>query len=345
MEPTILQAIADQLEALGQPRYRIDQVRQAWFTQPDWTKVTTLPKALRDQLASEYRWSSLETVKVFHSPKDSTQKAIITLADGAKVESVLMPNSRGTQTICVSSQVGCGMGCTFCATGTMGLKRNLSVDEIVDQVRYWRLHNTGPDITNIVFMGMGEPLANMPVVKQAIHSLITDLGIGKTRIVLSTVAFPGALKRLVTEPDFPDVRLAISLHAGTDATRGKIVPSHKRQSIKQIVEGVEAYLAARHNRRHHVTFEYVMLLDVNDMPSEAKALVKTFRHLQHQIKFNLIPWNQTDAKLKRSSEEHLHIFRDILTQAGLQATIRYSKGLDIAAACGQLVVKEVTSQV
>ncbi len=345
MEPTTLEAIAEHLAKLGQPRYRIDQVRQAWFTQPSWEQVTTLPKALREEFTAQYDWLSFERAKIFESPKDHTKKAIITLRDGNKVESVLMPNSRGTQTICVSSQVGCGMGCTFCATGTMGLKRNLTVDEIIDQVRYWKLNNTGEPITNIVFMGMGEPLANLDVVKDTIKILVNDLEIGKTRIVLSTVAFPGALKRLVTDPDFPDVRLAISLHAGTDATRGSIVPSHKRQTIKQIIEGIEAYLAAKHNRRHHVTLEYVMLLDVNDMPSEAKALVKAFKHIQHQVKFNLIPWNQTNAHLQRSSEEHLHIFQDILKQGGLQATIRYSKGLDITAACGQLVVKEVSSPV
>ena len=338
---TTLSQISQYLSTKGAPRYRIDQVRQAWFTQPNWESVTTLSKPLREDLSSRFPWSSLPTVKVFHSPSDSTEKAIITLADGEKVESVCMPNSRGTRTVCVSSQVGCGMGCTFCATGTMGLKRNLTVDEIIDQVRYWKLQTTEP-ITNMVFMGMGEPLANLDVVKPAIQALMQDLGIGKTRIVLSTVAFPGALKRLVADPDFPDVRLAISLHAGTDTTRGKIVPSHKRQTIKQIREGIEAYLAAKHNRRHHVTLEYVMLLDVNDMPSEAEALVKQFKHLKYQIKVNLIPWNQTDAKLQRSSVEHMHIFQNILKRSGIQSTIRYSKGLDIAAACGQLVVKQLS---
>ncbi|MBI4406869.1 MAG: 23S rRNA (adenine(2503)-C(2))-methyltransferase RlmN [Candidatus Kerfeldbacteria bacterium] len=339
---TTLDHISETLQAQGQPRYRINQVRTAWFTQPNWDSVTTLSKQLRQDLAQQFSWLSFPTVKVFNSPKDSTQKAIITLADGQKVETVNMPNSRDTRTVCVSSQVGCGMGCTFCATGTMGLKRNLTVDEIVDQVRYWRWQASDVPITNVVFMGMGEPLANSDAVKQAINILINDCEIGKTRIVLSTVAFPGSLKRLVLDADFPDVRLAISLHAGTDETRGKIVPSHKRQTIQQIKEGIEAYLAARHNRRHHVTLEYVMLLDVNDMPTEAEALAKTFKHLSHQIKVNLIPWNQTDANLQRSSEQHMIVFQDILEQAGIPTTIRYSKGLDISAACGQLVVKPLS---
>lgn len=337
-----LATISQYLQAKGEPSYRIKQVRQAWYTQPDWEHVTTLSKTLRKDLAKQFQWTSFPTVKVFNSPKDSTQKAIITLADGQKVETVNMPNSRNTRTVCVSSQVGCGMGCTFCATGTMGLKRNLTVDEIVDQVRYWRWQGHGVPITNVVFMGMGEPLANSDAVKQAITMLINDCEIGKTRIVLSTVAFPGSLKRLVLDPDFPDVRLAISLHAGTDETRGKIVPSHKHQTIQQIKAGIEAYLAARHNQRHHVTLEYVMLLDVNDMPSEAEALVKTFKQLRDQIKVNLIPWNQTDANLQRSSEQHMIAFQDIIERAGIRTTIRYSKGLDIAAACGQLVVKPLS---
>lgn len=337
MMTTQLDEISRYLQSKGEPTYRINQVRQAWFTQPDWEQVTTLSKTLREDLAKQFSWMSFQSVKVFTSPKDGSQKAIITLADGQKIESVCMPNSRGTRTVCVSSQVGCGLGCTFCATGTMGLKRNLTVDEIIDQVRYWKF-NTPEAITNVVFMGMGEPLANFDNVKSAIQYLMTDLGIGKTRIVLSTVAFPGALKQLVADPDFPDVRLAISLHAGTDATRGKIVPSHKRQTIKQIREGIEAYLAAHHNRRHHVTLEYVMLLNVNDLPSEAEALVKQFKHLKHQMKVNLIPWNQTDAKLQRSSEQHMQTFQQILKRGGLQSTIRYSKGLDITAACGQLVL-------
>lgn len=329
-----------------QPKYRMKQISDAWYTGTSWDAVTTLPKDVREELSTKFPWFSFSKVKVFTSPKDGTQKAIITLNDGQKIESVLMPNARDTKTVCISSQVGCGMGCTFCATGTMGLKRNLTVDEMVDQVRWWRSQpHTGPGeavpITNIVLMGMGEPLANYDVVKQAVNMFINDMEIGKTRIVLSTVAFPIGLKRLMADTTFPDVRIAISLHAGTDATRAKIVPSHKHNSIQQIATAVEDYLKARNNRRHHLTFEYVMLLDVNDMPSEAEALVKRFGHLKDQIKFNLIPWNQTTAVLQKSSDKHMRTFQYLLTKAGLTATIRYSKGLDITAACGQLVVNNI----
>lgn len=333
-----LGAIQYWLEEAKQPGYRFKQIEKAWYTAPDWAGVTALPAALRAEISSQFPWYSFTSSKVFTSPRDGTQKALLTMIDGAKIETVLMPNARGTQTVCVSSQVGCGMGCTFCATGTMGLKRNLSADEIIDQVRFWQ-HQPNTNVTNIVFMGMGEPLANYDTVKIALNTLIDKLQIGKTRIVLSTVAFPVGLKRLITDSDFPDVRVAISLHAGTDATRGKIVPSHKHNSIKNIVQAIEQYLAARHNRRHHLTLEYVMLLNVNDMPSEAEALVKTFKHIKEQVRFNLIPWNQINAALQRSSEQHMQVFQEILERGGLHSTVRYSKGLDITAACGQLVVE------
>lgn len=332
-----LQQISEWLKARNQPKYRFEQIYVAWYQASGWNKVTVLSKALREELAAEFPWYSFSSIKIFISPKDGTQKAIVTLTDGLKIETVLMPNARGTNTVCVSSQVGCGMACTFCATGTMGLKRNLTADEIVDQVRFWRQQ---PDarITNIVFMGMGEPLANYDVVKQTILTLIKNCEIGKTRIVLSTVAFPAGLQKLLNDNTFPEVRLAISLHAGTDATRGKIVPSHRQTSIQRIIDTIEQYIEHHANRRHHVTLEYVMLLNVNDTPAEALALAKQFKHLKDNIKVNLIPWNQTNAQLQRSSEEHMQAFQAILKKAGIPVTIRYSKGLDITAACGQLVV-------
>ncbi|EKD76037.1 MAG: hypothetical protein ACD_43C00244G0004 [uncultured bacterium] len=336
-----LSAIQQWLTTAEQPAYRFKQIEQAWYTTAGWSAVTALPLAIRTKLSEQFPWYSFSDSKVFTSPRDGTQKALLTLIDNAKIETVLMPNARGTQTVCVSAQVGCGMGCTFCATGTMGLQRNLTSDEIIDQVRFWQ-QQPNHNITNVVFMGMGEPLANYDAVKVALNTLIDKLNIGKTRIVLSTVAFPAGLKRLINDETFPDVRIAISLHAGTDATRKKIVPSHKHNSIKQIVQGIEQYLAARHNRRHHLTVEYVMLFNVNDLPSEATALVKTFSHLKDQVRFNLIPWNQTTAALQRSSEEHLQQFQQILEQGGLHSTVRYSKGLDITAACGQLAAQAVS---
>ncbi len=338
-----LQTVTTWLKADHQPAYRLTQVCQAWYTAAGWEEVTVLPKPLRQQLTAAFNWYSFpaSAVRVFSSPRDGTKKAIITLADGQKIETVLMPNVRGSYTVCLSSQVGCGMGCTFCATGTMGLKRNLTADEIVDQMRWWRNQPNIGHITNIVLMGMGEPLANYESVKEAITTLINNCAIGPTRIVLSTVAFPVGLQRLLADKTFPAVRLAISLHAGTNATRAKIVPCHKQTSMKKLVEAVELYLKYHANRRHRVTLEYVMLLNVNDTPAEADALVRHFEHIKTQIKVNLIPWNQTSAKLQSSSTERLYAFKRILERNDIAVMIRYSKGLDIAAACGQLIANGI----
>lgn len=338
-----LDAIRQWLIQQGEPTYRYTQIERAWFTLPSWENVTTIPKELREKLTAQFAWLSLVGTKVLTSPRDGTKKAIVTLADGSKVEAVLMPNAKGKYTVCVSSQVGCGMACTFCATGKMGLKRNLTPDEIVDQVRFWRFTQPDCTISNIVFMGMGEPMVNYDAVRQSLHILIDQMHIAPTRITVSTVGVSVILKKILTDTDFPPVRIAFSLHAGTDATRLSIVPSHKTTSMKKIFEWAQAYIDTLSNRRHHLTFEYVMLAGVNDMPTEARALVKLFSPVKHRIKFNLIPWNPIGKEFHTSKEEALHVFADILEQADFTTTIRYSKGLDIAAACGQLIVKEKTA--
>lgn len=342
MKSTIEQ-IQEYLEEKKYPRYRCDQVISAWYTQPSWDAITTLPKELQAELKEKFEWMSFSDVNVFTSKQDSTQKAIMTLSDGNKIESVYMPNARGSRTVCISSQVGCGMGCTFCATGTMGLMRNLSVDEIVDQIRYWHIYGDEP-IRNIVFMGMGEPLANFEAVKQAAQLFIDQYEIGSTRITVSTVGPIAGLEKVLSDNDFPPVRLAISIHAGTDETRKSIVPSHGKRSMSDFVNWVERYIEKRGNRRHHVTLEYVMLEGVNDMPEEAEALGSLFTHLQHAVKVNLIPWNPTGKHLETSSDSRILQFQQILQRYNITTTIRYSKGLDIDAACGQLVVKDKGSE-
>lgn len=342
--PTVLQQIEEWLLEKGEKKFRIQQVRDAWYTKSSWDEVTTLSKDLREEIAAKFPWSTVEAPRVSVSPNDNTQKAVVKFYDGQMAEAVFMPNARGKRTVCISSQVGCAMACTFCATGTMGLKRDLTTDEIVDQVRMWRWEaregGESDEISNIVFMGMGEPLANYEAVKEAARILNEDMGIGLTRITVSTVGPPAGLGRLLKDDDFPNVRIAISLHAGTDDTRGSIVPSHGKRTIQTFVNWVEQYYAKYGNRRHHVTLEYVMLEDVNDMPSEAEALAKAFKPIAGIIKLNLIPWNPTGTHLKRSAQERMDTFSAITERAGITTTIRYSKGLDIDAACGQLVVNE-----
>lgn len=340
---TTLGNIKQWLEDRGEPKFRYKQVEEAWFTASNWDEVTTLSKDLREDIKKEFEWLSFSTVKVFSSKNDATKKALITLADGNKIETVLMPNAREQYTVCVSSQIGCAMTCTFCATGTMGLKRNLTADEIIDQIRYWRMQDVDRRITNVVFMGMGEPLANYEAVTEAVRTFIKNMDIGPTRITVSTVGVPVIMKRILTDEDFPDCRMAFSLHAGTDETRQSIVPSHKQLSMDKIYQWVEDYINKFGTRSHYLTFQYVMLAGQNDMPSEARALVKRFAPLKHRVKFNLIPWNPVSGKMAASSEQALQDFHNILEAGGLTTTIRYSKGLDIHAACGQLVIKKETA--
>ncbi len=338
---TRLEKIEAFLKEKGEKSFRIQQIKDAWYSQPEWDQITTLSKDFQQELSTKFGWYAFEAQEVFESKNDGTKKALITLNDGEKVEAVYMPNARRTKTICVSSQVGCAMACTFCATGTMGFIRDLTVDEIVDQVRYFKF--TEPDeepITNIVFMGMGEPLANYEAVKKAVKILVDDMEIGPTRITVSSVCAPVVLARILKDDDFPTVRMALSVHAGTDETRTKIVPTHKATSMQKIAKWCEDYLEKRGNRRHHITIEYVMLLNVNDMPSEARAFVQHFGHLKDQLKLNLIPWNHTRADMQSSSKKNLEAFQNIVEDAGIATTIRYSKGLDIDAACGQLVVEK-----
>ncbi|MDP3970560.1 MAG: 23S rRNA (adenine(2503)-C(2))-methyltransferase RlmN [bacterium] len=334
-----LDKIKNELEQQGEKNFRINQVRDAWYTEKGWDEISTLSKNLKDSLADNFPWSSIVSSKVYTSKNDDTKKALLTLEDGQKIETVFMDNARDTKTVCISSQIGCAMACTFCATGTMGMKRNLSADEIVDQVRFWRM-NEPELITNIVFMGMGEPMANYDSVKRAANIFIDEMEIGPTRITLSTVGIPVGLQRILDDNVLPSVRVAFSLHAGTDATRSSIVPSHRMTSMQKIVDWTDQYLRIRGNRRHFLTFEYVMLHDINDMPSEAEAFVNNFARFGSGVKLNLIPWNHTDANLRSSSEERLREFKAITEEGGIVTMIRYSKGLDIDAACGQLLVKD-----
>ncbi len=338
---TSLQKIEDWLTKKGEASFRIDQIKKAWYQKKSWEDVTTLSKDLRIELEKYFPWTSITESKVYTSRRDGTKKALLTLKDDTQVEAVFMPNARGKRTVCISSQVGCAMACSFCATGKMGLVRNLTIDEIVDQVRFWKMHEK-EQISNVVFMGMGEPLANYDAVKEVCRILIEIMDIGATRITVSTVGAPAGLKKMLIDDDFPAVRLALSLHAGTDEIRESIVPSHRFHTMKTLAAWITEYLEKKGNRRHHMTIEYVMLQDINDMLSEAQAVGKLFGRFQGKVRLNLIPWNPTGDTMERSSEDHLEAFREVTERMGLPTTIRYSKGLDIDAACGQLANKDVS---
>lgn len=320
------------------PAYRWKQIEQAFFvpTITSWDGVTSLSKEMRAGLVA-VPFMSVKGNQIMVSAKKDTHKALLELADGQVVESVLMENARGDWTICVSSQVGCAMRCGFCATGKMGLKRSLTTDEIVDQYRFWLQYPKDGRISNIVFMGMGEPLANYENVKATLNTWLANTDIGKTRITVSTVGVLPRLEQILTDKNWPHVRLAISLHSAIATTRKQIVPTSYDDFLPKLQDWARRYLKLLGNRRHHLTFEYVMLKDVNDTDDHARALAE-FVHSIGNVRCNLIPYNLTDCEFTRSEDSQIAKFISILERADIIATRRKTMGDDIAAACGQLIV-------
>jgi 23S rRNA (adenine2503-C2)-methyltransferase len=298
-----------------------------------------LPKSVREALVAHVPWSTLTVDIVMPSASGDVWKALLATADGNRIESVLMRNSRGHFTVCVSTQVGCAMHCAFCATGKLGLTRNLVQDEIVDQVRLLREFTadsglTG-EITNIVLMGMGEPLANYEEVRGALRVFIGPMGIGTTRITVSTVGLLPGLERLISDPEWPPVRIAISLHASDEKTRTEIMPTTAPGFFECLVSWSRRYEDAFPEKRRHLTFEYLLLSGINDTEEDARKLVTLTRRVG-KVRINLIPYNATDSGFVGSSGNAIYRFKDRLEAGGVTVTIRKSQGGDIAAACGQL---------
>ena len=330
----------------AEPAFRWRQIVCALFDPAlsGWGSVTTLSKFLRDELSAHVSWMSVREVAVLESRKRDTKKAVLECADGARIETVLMRNARGHWSVCVSSQVGCAMGCTFCATGSMGFTRNLSVDEIIDQFRFWQYllleHTTSETesrlISNVVFMGMGEPLANYASVREAIQVLLKNTTLGATRITVSTVGLLPAMRRLLDDPLWPPVRLAVSLHSADPVTRKRLMPSSFDSFLDDLAVWTTEYFAAHDERRRHLTFEYILLRGVNDAPEDAEKLIG-FSKRVGKVKVNLIPYNQTASHHRESEKDRVERFLLQLNNAGIVATVRKAMGEDIAAACGQLV--------
>lgn len=332
--------------------FRLKQMDEALFQagKKSWSELSNLPKNMLNTLEKELPWTSYHKSQILASKKGDTYKALLTLADEQKVETVLMENQRDQWTICISSQVGCAMACTFCATGKMGLTRNLTSDEIVDQYRFWQDYmkdwtSSRKRISNVVFMGMGEPLANYENVKKAIHTWLKYTDLGPTHITVSTVGVLPILEHILTDPDWPNARIALSLHSADPLTRKTIVPSSHEEFIPKLKTWIQRYQTLRGNRRHHLTFEYVMLKGVNDTGHHAQVLAdlvnelsKRKSHAEEPIKVNLIPYNFTDLGLERSTRAQIEHFKAILESAGVPVTVRRTMGDDIAAACGQLII-------
>ncbi len=342
---------AERLKTLfpNEPAFRSKQAEEALFAARTrgWEDVRALPKAVRERLAREVPWTSLREVAVVESAHKDTFKALVEAEDGARVETVLMRNARGGWTVCLSSQVGCAMRCAFCATGRLGLARSLSADEMVDQVRFWQaflLSSSHPGrISNLVFMGMGEPLANYENVKSALNTIVAHTDIGPTHITVSTVGILPRLEQLLVDKDWPSVRLAISLHSANPKTRKDIVPTSYGDFLPKLLDWTRKYLVALGNRRHHLTFEYVLLCGVNDTDEQADALA-TFANAAGHARVNVVPYNATDGAFARPADAGVRGFVARLEGRGVTVTVRRAMGDDIAAACGQLAASHPTDR-
>jgi 23S rRNA (adenine2503-C2)-methyltransferase len=317
----------------GQPRYRIDQVWSGLYEQlASPAELTALPKALRAELDTALPLA-LAPVTEQTSDGGETVKWLWELGDGTKVETVLMHYDQRS-TVCVSSQAGCAMGCTFCATGQAGFDRQLTVGEIVEQVvrAGRRARDDGRRLSNVVFMGMGEPLANYEATWAAVERIHGDLGLSARHLTVSTVGIVPGIRRLATEA-LP-VNLAVSLHAADDALRDELVPINRRYPLSTLMDACAGYLQAKGRR---LSFEWALIDEVNDREQDARLLVERSRSLPLPAHVNLIPLNPTPGYAVRGSPaRRVREFRDLLREGGVNATIRRTRGTDIDAACGQL---------
>jgi 23S rRNA (adenine2503-C2)-methyltransferase len=334
------QALEDYFAGLGEKPFRARQILQ-WVHQQgvaDFDAMTNLSKDMRARLKESAVVQPPEVVSD-QLAADGTRKWLLKLFDGNCIEMVFIPETdRGT--LCISSQVGCTLNCSFCATGHQGFNRNLTLGEIIGQMfvansTLGRTERGDRRITNVVFMGMGEPLLNFEAVHPAIDLMREDLayGISWRRITLSTA---GMVPMIDTLRDTCPVSLAVSLHATNDALRDVLVPLNKKYPIAELLDACRRYVADEPRRR--ITFEYVMLDGVNDSLAEARALVRLLEDVPSKV--NLIPFNPfPETRYKRSSQERIDAFRDILMAAGLMTITRKTRGDDIDAACGQLAGK------
>ncbi len=327
------------------PKYRREQVRNWIFEKGflEWDKMSNLPKSLKSDLAEKVDLSPMEPVKVQGS-NDTTRKILWKLRDNQFIESVLIRATEGTKgvrasrlTLCVSTQVGCALGCKFCASGLDGLKRNLTTGEIVGQVLMAR-NEANRRIDNLVFMGMGEPLANLPALLPALDTILSPqgLGIGARHITLST---SGLVPKILELANYPaQIRLAISLHGGDDETRTKIMPINERYPMDHLLEACEKFIE---QRKKMITLEYILIKGVNDDLKQAELLAEHAQRLNAKV--NLIPYNRVDGlDWERPDIEHVKLFhKTVVAGDAPRVTLRMEKGHDIDAACGQLRLKEM----
>jgi 23S rRNA (adenine2503-C2)-methyltransferase len=316
------------LASRGEPAFRARQVWE-WLARgaTGYEEMTNLPAALRAALSEEVPLSSLTLENEAHA-SDGTVKALFLTADGRPVEAVLMRYKDGRRSLCLSSQSGCPLTCTFCATGAMKFGRNLTTSEILDQALHFRRMT---EVDHCVFMGMGEPMMNLDNVLDAC-SRLPDVGITSRRTAISTVGWVPGILRLADSP--MPIRLALSLHAPDDALRSQIMPVNDRYPLEQVLDACEEFYEAK---RRKIFIEYVMLGGVNDRHEQALALAELLDGRIYKV--NLIPYNPTGSVYEGSGRDAIAAFRDVLESNGVEATVRLTRGRDIDAACGQLAAK------
>jgi 23S rRNA (adenine2503-C2)-methyltransferase len=328
-------ALEAALEANGHPRFRGRQIF-TWIYRKgvtDFEAMTNLPRPLRAQLAWDFSVAT-PTVVSRERSGDGTEKFLLRLSDDRHIESVFIPDTPA-MTLCLSTQAGCAMACAFCLTGRMGLLRHLTAGEIAGQVRVLaRAVHMIDKAFNVVLMGMGEPLHNYDETMRALRILADEHGFAlpMRRVTLSTVGLLPALERLAREPEMPN--LAISLHAPTDAQRGELVPLNRKYGVAEIIAACKRFPL---KRRHRITFEYVLLAGVNDAPEDARRLATLLAGVKSKV--NLIPLNAAAGiPFERPTDEAVDRFARVLAERGLVVSVRKSRGRDIRAACGQLIV-------
>ncbi len=328
-----LEEMEQALVRLGERSYRARQVYSGIYRRllQSWDRFTTLPKSLRESLKQQYMIEFPALQQIFVS-QDATRRYLFEVSPGQKIESVFIPEAR-RDTLCISSQVGCGVGCLFCVTGKMKIQRNLSAGEIVAQVLLMRAdRNATRKPLNVVIMGMGEPLFNYPNVIKAVH-LMTDkqgMSVSPRRITLSTAGVVPGIRRLAKESVIPN--LAVSLCATTDPMRDRLIPINRKWNIAALLEACRSFPL---KQRRNITFEYVLIERINDSPEDARRLVRLLHGMKAKV--NLIPLNQDPLiPLRAPSPERVLGFQQILVDRGVTANIRRPRGGDISAACGTL---------
>lgn len=333
------------LSGMKAPRYRLDQVRKAVFGQAvrSYDEIGVLPAPVRESLKTAVPLLSLKERRVDVSGDGRARKALLELSDGKIVETVLLRPSQQRWTTCISCQVGCAVGCTFCATGLMGLDRNLTPEEITDQVLFWRQYMAAEGLNgrldNVVYMGMGEPFAAYDALAESLRSLMDPrtFGIGARHIAVSTSGIAPQIERFGRE--FPQINLALSLHAADDVLRTKLVPMNKAYPLAALAKSLKKYLEQTSRK---IFLEYVLLRGENDGPEHAARLIDYVKSLgpRELLHVNLIIFNETDTPHKATAEESARGFQKLLLDAQIHATVRQNLGRDIQGACGQLIVQE-----